>query len=97
MLICHHVGMKTHADIIKLWPSLAEFCRDIGVSYPTGQAMRNRSSIRATHWPRLIEAAHRRGFTTVNLEMLAQAQARQSRARRRARQKKASHAVEVAA
>lgn len=65
--------MKTHADIIDLWPdpSIVTFARDIGVKYPTAQLMRWRQSIHSRHWQSVVAAAARRGLDGVTYEVLA--------------------------
>lgn len=68
-MICTLCGM-THADIINLWPSLAEFAADLSVAYGTAKAMRRRKSIPATYWPAIIKAAADREIAGVTLEAL---------------------------
>jgi hypothetical protein len=63
--------MRTFADIIAAWPSAEEFGRDIGVSGVTARAMRNRNSIAAQYWRRIVRAAEVRGISGVTLELLA--------------------------
>ncbi|MCF1449414.1 hypothetical protein GOZ83_10715 [Agrobacterium vitis] len=65
----------THADIINLWPSIAEFARDIGASYETAKAMRRRSSIPAGYWVRVVESSQYRHFQEVSFPTLAEAAA----------------------
>ncbi|NSY10808.1 hypothetical protein G6L14_02105 [Agrobacterium vitis] len=65
----------THADIINLWPSIAEFARDIGAPYETAKAMRRRSSIPAGYWVRVVDSASWRAFEAVSLSALAEAAA----------------------
>lgn len=65
--------MDTHRDIIKLWPSVAEFARAIGVPYINAQKMSSRNSISPTHWVTVIEAAGAAGIGGVTLERLAAA------------------------
>lgn len=87
--------MKTHADIIRLWPRIVDFSRDVGISYASAQKMVERNSIRSCYWPRVISAANRRGLATVNYELLASISARE--VKRKVRQKKASAQAEVLA
>lgn len=61
----------SHADLINLWPSLAEFADDLGVPYVTAKAMRRRSSVPASHWMRMVAVASEKGFSGVTLEALA--------------------------
>lgn len=62
--------MKTHRDIISLWPRLADFASDIGVPENTAKQMRTRNSINARYWPALVRAAQSRGIDGVTFEDL---------------------------
>ena len=63
----------THAQIIDLWPSLAEFAGDISVQYGTAKAMRRRSRVPDEYCIALVRAAETRGLKGVSLEALAEA------------------------
>lgn len=39
-----------------------ELSADLGVPYVTARKMRERKSVSVDHWPRLVEAAQRRGI-----------------------------------
>lgn len=71
--MCIVVFMKTHADVIDLWPkpSIRTFADDIGVPYVNAQLMRYRKSIAVDHWETVVDAAARRGFDGVTMEVLA--------------------------
>lgn len=62
--------MNTFAEIIGLWKSLRQFADDIDVPYVTAQMMHFRDSINPEHWDRVVEAAEKRGFDQVTLELL---------------------------
>lgn len=61
-----------HAQIINLWPTIADFASDIGVGYEAAKAMRRRGSIPPGYWVRTVEAATRRGFPGVDYQRLAE-------------------------
>ena len=65
--------MNDHSDIIALWASLADFAADIGVSTNTAKQMRTRKRIGAAHWPKVQEAAERRGIKGGNEEEITAA------------------------
>jgi hypothetical protein len=67
--------MQNVADIFGLWPSDAEVARDIGVSYPTVSSWKQRGSIPAAYWRRVIRAAARRGYSKVTAELLVEVHA----------------------
>lgn len=71
-MICTSPCM-THADLINLWPSLADFAADIGVEYGTAKAMRRRSSIPSEYWLAMVRSADVRTIAGVTLEALAAA------------------------
>lgn len=64
--------MTSHPDIINIWPTVADFARDVGIPYSLAKCWRRRGSIPAAHWVAVIRAADRRGLP-VSLETLAQA------------------------
>lgn len=49
--------MMNFTKIIQAWKTVADFAVALGVKYPTAMAWKNRGTIPAKHWPRLIEAA----------------------------------------
>lgn len=63
----------THAEIIGLWPSIAQFARDLGVAYESAKAMSRRSSIPATYWKRVVQAAAAIDLQCVTYAALAEA------------------------
>jgi hypothetical protein len=68
--------MTSVRDIINKWPSASEMARDIGLRRPGhGSMMKMRGSIALQHWPKLVEAAKRRGIKGVSFETLALAHA----------------------
>lgn len=79
--------MKSHRDIINLWPqpSIRTFADDLGLKYTTAQLMRYRNSIAADHWHDVVKAAKRRGFDHVTIELLADLKAAGGRQRPRHR------------
>ena len=64
------MDFKTHKDIISLWPTITAFGRDIGVSQDTAGQMSKRNNIAPDHWFAVIDAAERRGFSGITLELL---------------------------
>jgi hypothetical protein len=61
-----------HAQIINLWPTIADFASDIGVGYEAAKAMRRRGSIPPGYWVRTVDAAARRGIEGVDYRRLAE-------------------------
>lgn len=45
---------STFSDLIDAW-GIAQFAADIGVSYSTANAMKQRNSIAAKYWPVVIQ------------------------------------------
>jgi hypothetical protein len=68
--------MQTVADIFAVWPSDAEFGRDVGVAYTTAASWKQRGSIPAAYWHQVTEAAKRRGRPEVTADLLARLHAR---------------------
>lgn len=54
--------MLTFADVIALWGKATILASDIGENPVTVRAWRNRNSIPADKWRKIISAAERRGF-----------------------------------
>ncbi len=70
--------MQNVADIFAVWPSDAEFGRDIGVPYPTVSAWKQRGSIPAAYWWHIIRAAAQRGHPEITADLLARLHARKA-------------------
>ncbi len=69
--------LETIDDLIGLWPSDADFGRDIGVKPSHVGVMKLRRKIASDHWPAIRDAAARRhdedpskGFDRVNGDLL---------------------------
>jgi hypothetical protein len=62
--------MHSFSDIIRAWPGLAEFKRDMGVPTSTAQSWRDRDSIPNPHWKRLVDKAQARGIKGVTYSVL---------------------------
>lgn len=62
--------MDTFAEIIGLWPSTAEFAKDVNATAVTARAWKNRNSIPGERWLAVVNAANRRGYS-ITLEQLA--------------------------
>lgn len=65
------LDMKTHRTLISLWPSLADFAQDLGVSENTAKQMRTRDSVHARYWLAMIAGARERGIEGVSFESLS--------------------------
>ena len=48
------------AEIIDLWPSVADFAADVGVPFHTARNWRARGSIPAHRWAAVIDSGRRR-------------------------------------
>jgi hypothetical protein len=70
--------MQKVSDILKAWPSLAEFARDLGVPYQTAAAWKVRESIARKYWLAIVDAAQRRGHFEITTDLLARLHARGS-------------------
>jgi len=70
--------MHNVVDVFAAWPSDAEFGRDIGVPYPTISAWKQRASIPAAYWWRIIGAARQRGHREITADLLARLHARKA-------------------
>jgi hypothetical protein len=68
--------MHNVSNILALWPTDADFGRDIGVPYPTVSAWKQRGSIPAPYWSAIVLAARRRGHPEVTADLLAELHAR---------------------
>lgn len=71
--------MTSFSHIIDLWPSAAEFGRDISVSDVNARAMKRRNSIPNRYWRSVIDAAGRRGIDGITIEFLAEIAAERPR------------------
>lgn len=65
------VTMETFKQIIKEWPTLAEFATDIGVIPNHAKQMRTRDSIPPSYWKRVAAAAEVRRFPDITVETMA--------------------------
>ena len=72
--------MRTYQDLIAIWPTVADFARDIGVGYQTARKMRDRNSVGSKYWKTVIQAACARGVYLTAEDLLRMS--RTSRARR---------------
>lgn len=71
--------MQSVADIFALWPSDADVARDIGISYPTVSAWKQRGSIPVAYWKPFIQAARKRGYSEVTAALLVDVHARDAK------------------
>jgi hypothetical protein len=62
---------KTHADVIALWPTRAEFARAIGVSASFARTMA-RDGIPPRRFNAVVDAVARAGFAPITYADLAQ-------------------------
>ena len=66
-----------HSDIIKLWPTLADFAADMGVKRNTARGWKRRNSIPDKYWTDLVEKAReRRAYVSPEELMRSAAQRR---------------------
>jgi hypothetical protein len=78
-------AMKSHRDIIDLWPPIGSrsglqvFADDIGVPYGTAQVMRFRGWVHARHWLAMSRAAQKRGLKDVTVAFLAEVSSQRSK------------------
>lgn len=49
--------INSFRDIIRLWPTRADFAKAIGVKYTTAQQMDRRDAINIRHFSRVVAAA----------------------------------------
>jgi len=64
--------MKTHNEILDMWPSYRSVSMDVGVSYSLVRMWVLRGNIPAANWKRLVDAARDRDLP-VTYKMLAEA------------------------
>jgi hypothetical protein len=62
--------MRTIDDLMKLWPTVAEFARDIGIKPTHAQTMRVRGSIPVEYWPNILAAAKTRNLPGITADTL---------------------------
>ena len=62
--------------IIGMWPTVADFARDVGVDYECARAWKSRNSIQPWHFAAVVAAAHLRGFAFVTNDLLVAAAAK---------------------
>ena len=60
----------THKDILELWPSYKTLADDIEADYYTVMKWKERNSIPAAYWRRVVESAHKRDIA-VTYKLLA--------------------------
>jgi hypothetical protein len=68
--------MQNVAEVFDLWPSDAEFGRDIAMPYSTVAAWKQRGSIPVAYWREIIRAARRRGHPELTADALVDLHAR---------------------
>lgn len=88
-----HQQIETFADLIDKW-GIAQLADDIGLKYPSANAMKQRNSIPSRYWPVLLE----KGRVPLTQASLYQIQARSETARKAQREaeKKAKRQSEAA-
>jgi hypothetical protein len=62
--------MRRHREVIELWPTRAEFARELGVAYQTARQWYARDNIPANYWPAVVSNAAARGLRQVTVELL---------------------------
>ena len=70
--LAHSLPMKftDHRSIIDQWPSRAELAKDMGVSYDSTKKWRQRNSIPADYWLKIVRHAIKRDIRGVSFEIL---------------------------
>jgi hypothetical protein len=63
--------MRSHRDIIALWPSSADLARDINVPADNVRKWKAHNRIPGWHFADLVAAAERRGIDGVSADVLA--------------------------
>jgi hypothetical protein len=64
--------MQRVADIFAIWPTDADLAREIGMSYSTVSAWKQRGSIPVAYWHAILDAAHRRGHLELTADLLVE-------------------------
>lgn len=65
------MSLKSFVDVIELWPTAEALALDVGETGTNVRAWKDRGSIPAAYWVRLVGAARRRRHTRVTYELLA--------------------------
>lgn len=73
--------LVTHTEIIRQWPTLTAFAADVCEERECVRAWRDRNSIPARAYQRVVDAAAARGFVGVTYAVLAE-EAAKSKVRR---------------
>src|SRR2546422_9255392 len=73
--------IRSVGDLMGLWPSVAEYARDVGVKPTHAQTMKVRGSLPIDHWPATIAAAKERHIAGVTAELLMKLHAGERAAR----------------
>jgi hypothetical protein len=68
--------VKSVESLLRRWPSVSEFARDIGIAPNHAQTMKARGSIPVEYWPATIAAAKARHIGGVTAECLMNLHAR---------------------
>jgi hypothetical protein len=76
--------MKDFRTIIRLWPTLAQFAADIGVTERHANVMRFRNSVPPNYWPDVIAGAERRKLKVSYADLAKLRRPKKSAARREA-------------
>jgi hypothetical protein len=71
--------MQNVADIFAIWPSDADLARDIGLSYSTVAAWKQRGSIPVAYWLPVIHAARKRRHPEITADLLLELHAHGSK------------------
>jgi hypothetical protein len=69
--------MRHITELLTLWPSDADFARDLGIPYPTASAWKQRCSIPVGYWRAIIQAARLRGHPEITADFLVRLHARE--------------------
>lgn len=56
---------QTHADIIALWPTKAEFARATGISPANARQIAKSKSIPSRHYQAVVDAVEKAGFPRI--------------------------------
>lgn len=69
--------MITFRSIIDRWPSAEKLNADLGLkTYSHARMMKRRNNIPIVYWPRMLEAAKKRGISLTRLELASALAAR---------------------
>lgn len=88
--------MDSFKDIINLWPTAAEFARDVGTSPANARSMRMLNRIPDDYWAETVRCAAVRGFEGVTLDCLADLADQRRRQKARASAEAAASSVVAA-